>query len=74
MRSVKDDSYKLEDISSVVKDNVPDHAIIVGVPGKIIGWMCECGGRLKFDDSGLSQCKTCQRKYSKSGQLVKEIS
>ena len=31
---------------TVVNKDVPDYAIVVGVPGKIIGWMCECGNKL----------------------------
>ena len=41
----------------VIKD-VPDHAIVVGNPGKIIGSACECG--MKVDDAG--NCISCKRR------------
>lgn len=44
---------------TVVTKDVPDHALIVGVPGRIAGWVCECGTIL--DKSGF--CKTCSNSY-----------
>jgi UDP-2-acetamido-3-amino-2,3-dideoxy-glucuronate N-acetyltransferase len=34
---------------AVVASDVPDFAMMAGVPAKIIGWMCECGQQLKKD-------------------------
>ena len=31
---------------SVVTKDVKDYALMVGVPAKQIGWVCECGKRL----------------------------
>ena len=28
---------------AVVTKDVPDHAVMVGVPARQIGWACECG-------------------------------
>jgi UDP-2-acetamido-3-amino-2,3-dideoxy-glucuronate N-acetyltransferase len=33
---------------AVVTKDVPDYAIVVGNPAKIIGWACECGAKLRF--------------------------
>ena len=55
---------------SVVTKDVPDYALIVGNPGKLIGWICECGNRLGFE-TGETTCETCQRKYSRSGDAVR---
>lgn len=49
---------------AVVKGNVPDYAIAVGVPAKVIGWVCECGNKLEFKKSKTA-CKICGRKYKK---------
>lgn len=49
---------------AVVTENVPDYAIVVGVPAKIIGWICECGQKLKFKDN-KAICQKCKRKYKK---------
>lgn len=44
---------------AVVTHNVPDYALMAGVPARQIGWVCECGRRL--DDS--LQC-SCGRHYT----------
>ena len=50
----------------VVTKDVPDHALMAGVPAKQIGWVCECGEVLK---DGL-KCSSCGRSYEeKSGGL-----
>lgn len=49
---------------AVVTKNVPDYALVAGIPAKQIGWVCECGTRL---DESL-ECKECGRKYN----LIKE--
>ena len=38
---------------AVVTENVPDYALVAGVPAKIIGWMCECGTKLRFEPSRI---------------------
>ncbi len=49
---------------AVVTKNIPDYALVAGVPGKIIGWVSEAGDRLKFDEKGLATC-------SKTGMVYK---
>lgn len=58
---------------AVVVDDVPDYAIVVGVPAKIIGWMCQCGNKLDFKPIKIKEkaiCKICKRKYQKKGNRV----
>ena len=43
---------------AVITKNVPDYALMAGVPAKRIGWVCKCGNKL---DDKLN-C-TCGRKY-----------
>ena len=38
--------YSFIGAGSVVTKDVPDHALVMGNPGKQIGWVCECGERL----------------------------
>ncbi|HCT63586.1 MAG TPA: N-acetyltransferase [Erysipelotrichaceae bacterium] len=45
---------------AVVTKDVPAYALMVGVPAKQIGWVCECGESLKED----LVCRVCCRKYS----------
>ncbi|OPZ32911.1 MAG: UDP-2-acetamido-3-amino-2,3-dideoxy-D-glucuronate N-acetyltransferase [Tenericutes bacterium ADurb.BinA124] len=44
---------------SVVTKDVPNYALMAGVPAKQIGWVCECGQRL--DNNFV--CHSCNRKY-----------
>jgi len=57
---------------AVVTNDVPDYAIAIGVPAKIIGWICECGNKLIFK-KGRAVCKVCKRKYQKKKNRVWEI-
>ncbi len=55
---------------AVVTKDVPDHALVVGNPAKVIGWVCSCGQRVKLDDAGKGTC-TCGRKLEKVGGAVR---
>jgi len=44
---------------AVVTKDVPDHALMAGVPAKQIGWVCECGQVLPDDLT----CPDCGRHY-----------
>tara|TARA_Y100000768_G_C23968549_1_gene679228 strand:- start:236 stop:817 length:582 start_codon:yes stop_codon:yes gene_type:complete len=48
--------YALIGAGSVVLKDVPDFALVVGNPGKIIGWVDEKANRLEFDKNGSSHC------------------
>ena len=54
---------------AVVTRDVPDYALVAGVPAKQIGWVCECGERLQDD----FECKACGRKYQISDEKLEEI-
>lgn len=53
---------------AVVTKDVPDYALMAGVPAKQIGWVCECGIPLKDD----LECKECGRKYFLENGKLKE--
>ena len=48
--------YALIGSGAVVTKDVPDHALILGNPGKIVSWVDEKGNRLNFNDNGFSSC------------------
>jgi len=56
---------------AVVSEDVPDYAIVAGVPAKIIGWICECGNKLEFK-KGKAACRICKRRYFKKAKKVKK--
>ena len=50
--------YALIAAGAVVTKDIPDHALIVGNPGKIVGWVNKKGERLQFNnETGISKCK-----------------
>lgn len=58
---------------TVVTKDVPDYALVVGNPGKIIGWVSEAGQRLVFDKEGIAYCDKSKKKYKFEDSIVKEI-
>lgn len=59
---------------TVITKDVPDYALVVGNPGKIIGWVSEAGKRLEFDKDGFAFCEKSGKKYKFENGLVSEIS
>jgi UDP-2-acetamido-3-amino-2,3-dideoxy-glucuronate N-acetyltransferase len=64
--------YAFIGAGAVVKKNVEDYALVVGVPAKQIGWVCKCGESLKdFDRNNNAGCKSCGCEYAlKDNKLV----
>ena len=63
---------------SVVTRDVPDYALMVGVPAKRVGWICECGVILSADSPSNADhkytCNKCKRVYIESnGELGENI-
>jgi UDP-2-acetamido-3-amino-2,3-dideoxy-glucuronate N-acetyltransferase len=64
--------YAFIGAGAVVTKNVPDYALIVGNPGKQIGWMSEYGQRLLFDEKGIAICGESGQTYElKNGKVKK---
>jgi UDP-2-acetamido-3-amino-2,3-dideoxy-glucuronate N-acetyltransferase len=56
---------------AVVTKDVPDYALVVGSPARIIGWYSEGGERLQFDEKGFAECKKSGKKYQlKDGSAI----
>jgi len=48
---------------TVVTKDVPAYALVVGNPGKQIGWMSRHGERLEFDAGGRARCEVTGEEY-----------
>ena len=58
---------------SVVTKDVPDYALVVGIPAKIVGWVSEAGRRLNFDKDGIAFCEKSGKKYRLKNDIVFEF-
>jgi UDP-2-acetamido-3-amino-2,3-dideoxy-glucuronate N-acetyltransferase len=58
---------------SVVTKDVPDYALVIGTPGRVVGWVSEAGKRLKFDENGIAFCEKSGKKYQFKDNIVVEI-
>jgi UDP-2-acetamido-3-amino-2,3-dideoxy-glucuronate N-acetyltransferase len=59
--------YSMVGAGSVVTNDVPDYALVVGNPASIVGYVCECGTRLKIDHRKRhdreAKCESCGKQY-----------
>ncbi len=55
---------------AVVTKNVPNYALMIGIPARQIGWVCECGRTLSEE----LICKECNRVYVLLNQVLQEQS
>ena len=57
--------YAFIGAGAVVNKGVPAYALVVGNPGKIKGWMCQCGIQLEVKGQEAT-CNACGLKYGLS--------
>ncbi len=55
---------------TVITKHVPAYALVVGNPGRQIGWMSEFGHRLNFNADGIAVCPESKEKYELKDGIV----
>ncbi len=55
---------------AVVTKDVPDYALVVGNPGRVVAWVSEAGKKLKFDAEGKAFCEKSGKNYLLKDNIV----
>ena len=63
--------YAFVGAGAVVARDVPAFALMVGVPARRVGWMCQCGARLPSSGSGA--CAVCGSTYEARDGAVHQL-
>ncbi|HYL54160.1 MAG TPA: acyltransferase [Gemmatimonadales bacterium] len=64
--------YAFIGAGAVVTSDVPAYALMVGVPARRVGWMCQCGERLVVAH-GAATCPACGTAYQETDGALHRI-
>ena len=65
-------AYAFVGAGAVITKDIPDYALVVGNPGRISGWVCECGVKLATGPTPppAVTCAVCDKKYRAAGSGI----
>ncbi|HEU5050176.1 MAG TPA: acyltransferase, partial [Gemmatimonadales bacterium] len=64
--------YAFVGAGAVVTSDVPAFGLMVGVPARRVGWMCQCGERLQVTQ-GAGACTACGAGYREEAGVLTMI-
>ncbi|HEX9704054.1 MAG TPA: acyltransferase [Gemmatimonadales bacterium] len=64
--------YAFVGAGAVVTSEVPAYALMVGVPARRVGWMCQCGERLQVS-AGRASCASCGAAYEEASGALRQL-
>jgi len=63
--------YSLVGAGSVVTKDISDYALVIGVPARVVGYVCKCGEKLHFENNEAI-CSICGIGYTNANGIVQE--
>lgn len=63
--------YAFVGAGAVVTQDVPDYAVVVGVPAKQIGWISRHGHRMQADEEGRYVCPESGLRYTEESGVLR---
>jgi len=67
--------YAFVGAAAVVTKDVPDYALVIGNPGRLVGWVCACGVKLAGSTRPPEriQCGACGARYRAEAGVLGEV-